>query len=344
MPARLDARVFALPKDPDQPSGYQDASAVDPQRGIAAIADGVSSSLFSGRWASILTEAAVGDAPDPGEQGLFAAWLATQRKLWATGIDTASLAWFQRAKLPMGAFSTLLWVRVLELPEAADPGDHAAHGAPAAPGSFGAYRLLAHAIGDSCLFQVRRGELVRSFPLQTSAELEADPLVLGSVDLRRDQLLQFAALNEICYPDDLLILCTDALAQWALRGYESGNPPDWLRAWDMPPDAWRAEIAALREHRQLQDDDTTLVMLRIAEAPLEAILAPENPTAAAEPAAAPLDWIRSASKGIVPVSARVADQIDQTSGRVLRGLKSLKDKALKKYRDKFGKKDPPEPP
>jgi hypothetical protein len=330
MPARLDARVFTLSKDPDQPSGYQDASAVDARRRIAAIADGVSSSLFSGRWASILTEAAVGDAPDPAEEGLFAAWLATQRKLWAEGVDAASLPWFQRAKLPLGAFSTLLWVRVLDAQPAA--------------GSFGAYRLLAHAIGDSCLFQVRRGELVRSFPLRTSAELEADPIVLGSVDLKRDQLLQFATLDEVCYPEDLLVLCTDALAQWALRGYESGSLPDWDRAWDMPQEAWRAEIAALRQERQLQDDDTTLVMLRVAEELLEAVPAPEQPTAAAaEPAPAPLEWIRSAAKGVQPVAARVADEMDQTSGRVLRGLKSLKDKALKKYREKFGKKDPPEP-
>jgi hypothetical protein len=331
MSARLDARVFALPKDPDQPSGYQDASAVDPARRIAAIADGVSSSLFSGRWATILTEAAVGDAPDPAEEGLFAAWLATQRKLWAGGVDAASLPWFQRAKLPLGAFSTLLWVRVL----AAEPG---------AAGSFGAYRLLAHAIGDSCLFQVRRGELVRSFPLQTSAELDADPIVLGSVDLKRDQLLRFARLDEVCYPEDLLVLCTDALAQWALRGYEAGKPPDWDAAWAMPPDAWRAEIVALRHERHLQDDDTTLVMLRVAEEPLEALEAeePSAPAAAGAAPAAGLDWIRTAAKGIQPVSAHVSKQVDQASGQVLRGLKSLKDKALKKYREKFGKKGPPQ--
>ena len=119
MCTRLDARVFALPKDPDQPSGYQDACAVDAERRVAAIADGVSSSIFSGPWASILSEAAVGDAPDPAEGELFAAWLQTQRRLWAARIDTSSLAWFQRAKLPMGAFSTLLWVRVLEAEHAA---------------------------------------------------------------------------------------------------------------------------------------------------------------------------------------------------------------------------------
>ncbi|MGD0896462.1 MAG: hypothetical protein ABR915_01420 [Thermoguttaceae bacterium] len=323
MPTRLDARVLALSKDPDQPSGYQDACAVDARRRIAAIADGVSSSIFSGPWATILTEAAVGDAPDPAEQDLFAAWLATQRRLWASRIDTSSLAWFQRAKLPMGAFSTLLWVRVLEAQQAA-------------AGSFGGYRLLAHAIGDSCLFQVRRGELVRSFPIQSSAELDADPMVLGSVDLKRDQLLRFAALEEFCYPEDLLILCTDALAQWALRQYESARPPDWDRYWNMSPEEWRARIGSLRQERQMQEDDTTLVLLRVVDSRVESGPAADSTEPQSE--AAGLEWIHSASKEVKSVSAQVAQQVDQASERVWKGLKSFKDKAVKKYRDKFGKK------
>ncbi len=284
----------------------------------------MSSSLFSGPWAAILAEAVVAHDLDTADPAALAGWLQERRQAWAGRIDTSGLAWFQRPKLPTGAFSTLLWVRV-------QPDEQAR------PGSFGGYRLTGHAIGDSCLFHVRGGELVRSFPQKESAEFQADPLVLGSVDLKRDHLLRFATLDEVCYPDDLLILCTDALAEWALRSYETGDLPAWDDFWRMPEDEWRSGILWLRQQGQIRIDDTTMVLLVVAE--------PAEQPAAAEPgveADAALGWIRSASKEVRPVSARVADEADQASERMVQGFKSLKQKALRMYREKFGKR--PEPP
>jgi hypothetical protein len=366
----FDWRSFALAKDPENPKEYQDASAMDAERGLTAIADGVSSSLFSGPWASILTQAVVADPPDLGNHEAFARWLQDRRATWAGAIDTSSLAWFQRAKLPTGAFSTLLWLQVLSA-------DHDE------PGAFGACRLVGHAIGDSCMFQVRRGELVRTFPIQTSAELQADPIVLGSVDLGRDSMLEFITLNEFCYADDLIILCTDALADWALRRYEAGCPPVWEDYWDTCREDWEAEIIGLRHEGKMRIDDTTLIMLRVVEQSARAIivedeakppppprarkgdrpdsrartglhdsmvgggtkmgLSPSGGTdppeaeelAEAEPADGdPLDWIRTAAKDVRSVSEQMADQIDRASDGVARGFKSLKDK----LRDKFGKR------
>ena len=126
------------------------------------------------------------------------------------------------------------------------------------PGAFGACRLQGFAIGDSCLFHVRGRELVRSFPLHAASEFDADPLALGSLDLGRDRLMQFTALDELCYPEDLLVLCTDALAQWAMQREEAGTPPDWNAWWDMPESRWQAEIAEMRSAGQIRYDDTTL--------------------------------------------------------------------------------------
>ena len=146
----------------------------------------------SRQWAQILTEATVADPPEAEDRQAFAGWLARQRQAWTEQIDATGLAWFQKAKLPLGAFSTLLWIHVtpMEKPQA---------------GQFGAYRLRCRAIGDSCLFHVRRGELVRQFPIQEAAEFEADPVVLGSMDLKRDQLMQFVALEEVCYDDEVVL-------------------------------------------------------------------------------------------------------------------------------------------
>jgi hypothetical protein len=312
---RFEAQTFKLAKDPEHPGEYQDASRADGQRGIAVIADGVSSAIFSAQWAGVLVDAVMAGVPDPNFTEPFAAWLKQQRGAWTAQIDTSALAWFQRAKLPMGAFSTLLWIHVVETDQ-----DQ--------PGAFGAYRLLGFAIGDSCLFHVRRGELVRSFPLKTAAEFQVDPLVLGSVDLKRDHLMQFMALDELCYPDDLLVLCTDALAEWALRSQEAGAPVDWDRYRTMSEADWQAQIAELRHTRQMRYDDTTLVLLRVlAEMP-------------ARGDAPPGAWgelnIEEWSKKAKAVSEQVSEQIEQVSGQVVRGLLKFKDKAIKKYHDKFG--------
>ncbi len=248
----FESRVFQLARDTEHPEEYQDAYGLDAARGIAAVADGVTSSIFARRWARILTEATVAAAPDPNDPQAFGRWLQLRRQTWSQRIDTSSLAWYQKAKLPQGAFSTLLWIRLLPL-------------ARQRPGTFGALRLRGYAIGDSCLFHARHGEVLRTFPIQKAEELEADPLVLGSVDLSRDQLLQFQALDELCYADDLLVLCTDAIAAWALRLGESGNPPVWETYWNMTQQRWQEEVIRLRDQGHMRYDDATLLLLRVAD-------------------------------------------------------------------------------
>jgi hypothetical protein len=111
----------------------------------------------------------------------------------------------------------------------------------------------------------------------------------------------------------------------------------------MPEDEWRSGILWLRQQRQIRTDDTTMVLLTVAP-PAEPAQRPPaaEPGAEADSAAeADLGWIRSASKEVRPVSARVADEADQASERVVQGFKSLKQKALRMYREKFGKKQEP---
>ncbi len=342
MTMQFDTRLFTLAKDPEQPGAYQDACCVDTEHHIAAVADGVSSALFSGPWAAILAEAVVADSPNPSNAEEFGVWLERQRARWAASIDTSSLAWHQKAKLPGGAFSTLLYARVCAVDEART-------------GAFGGYRLAAFALGDSCLFQIRGGELVRSFPLETSGQFEVDPIVLGSVDLGRDHLLQFAILDEMCYPGDELVLCTDAVAEWAVRCYEHGEPPGWSDFWQMSEDDWRSGVAWLRQERQMRIDDSTMLMVRVVDDRVKKHGSDRQPHAeAAEAAGVPgapiapeadepsaLGWIEAASKDLKSVSEQVAEQADRASERVIQGLRGLKDRAMKKYRDTFGKKNKP---
>jgi hypothetical protein len=215
----------------------------------------VTSSLFAGQWAKILVDAATSAMPDPNDREALARWLAEHRAAWSRQIDVSRLAWFQKAKLREGAFSTLLAIRLVP------PDETTREDQPA-------WRLRGLAIGDSCLFLVRGGKVLRKFPIQTSAELQSDPVVLGSVDLNRDELLEFHRLDEPCQAGDLAVLCTDAVADWALRLEESGNPPAWETYWDMDAPVWRERVLSLRAEREIRCDDTTLLLMRIVDSAL----------------------------------------------------------------------------
>jgi len=327
----FDARVFKLAKDVERPEEDQDAYALDAAGGIAAVADGVSSAIFSRQWAGVLAEAVIADTPDPDDKAAFARWLAERRQAWSERIDTGGLAWFQKAKLPMGAFSTLLWVRLLPVEQQQE-------------GAFGAFRLQGFAIGDSCLLHVRHGEVLRTFPVQKAEEFQDNPLVLGSVDLSRDHLMEFTSLDELCYPDDLLVLCTDAIGDWALRSLESGNPPDWDAFWDMTQGQWEDEITRLRQGQEMRYDDATLLLLRVVAEGV-AVGQPRAPGASARPPEFPPpgasdepppempegDW----KETLKSAGRQVAEEVEEVSGFLWRGLKRLKNKAAKKYRERF---------
>lgn len=262
---RFQAQTFWLAKDADEPDQNQDAFELDAERGIAAIADGVSSAIFSGPWARILTHAVVEDPPPLEEGEAFQVWLARQRDCWSSQIDASRLTWYQRPKMVDGAMTTLLWIELTPIEIGED-------------GLAKNYRLRSFAIGDSCLFHVRGGETQRMFPLEQSEEFGLNPAVIGSVDRKRDHLLEFKAWETTCLPDDLLVLCTDAIALWACQQAEAGQPVAWENYWNQSDEAWREEIFAHREASDMRFDDSTLVLLRIIEeTPAPIALPPETP-------------------------------------------------------------------
>lgn len=308
----LTSRVFKLAKDPEHPEQNEDACGWNSARGIGVVADGVSSAIFSRQWASILTEAVLNDPPNPQDAKAFAAWLTRHRKTWSERIDVNSLAWHQKAKLPHGAFSTLLWVRVVQ-PEVPREGE------------FGAFRLQCFAIGDSCLMHVRHGKVLRMFPITESKQLEADPVVLGSVDLGRDNLMQFETFETTCYPDDTLLLCTDAIAHWALRRMEAGDPPAWDDYWQQTDQQWQAEVAGLRDQRQMPYDDATLLLLRVTTEPQPDLGHRELPAQDDD------EW----AEKFKAAGEQFAEGVELASEQLMRGLKKWKGKALEKYRETF---------
>ena len=264
---RFEARTFWLSKDADEPEQFQDAYSLDAERGVAAIADGVSSAIFSGPWARLLTQATIAEPPNLEDAAAFQDWLARNRAAWSSQIDDSKLTWYQRPKMVDGAMTTLLWIEL--------------H--PAELGEDGLaknYRLRMFAIGDTCMFHLRKGQTLSKFPLETSSEFGLNPAVVASIDRKRDHLLAFKAAEADCLPGDLLVLCTDAIALWAYERAEAGEPVAWEDYWDLDSAAWRDDIFSLRDASRMRFDDSTLVLLRVIE---ETPAPPPEPEPAPEP-------------------------------------------------------------
>jgi hypothetical protein len=250
-----DSRAFWFPREVDSPKSYEDAFCYDAGRGIAAVADGVSQGMLSKPWANILTKAAVEDPPNPEEAEEFQCWLAERRSEWSSGVDFDNLGFFHRRRLQQvgGGFATFLWLELFPVTQD-DP-----------CAEEDTYRWIAHAVGDCCMFHVRDGELLTTFPMMTSTDFGRSPQSLGSADLSQDHLLTFERYDDYCRVGDLFVLCSDAIAHALIRARESDRPVewDWLLSLDDP--AWQTWVTTLRAEKGLEFDDTTLVLLPVAD-------------------------------------------------------------------------------
>lgn len=245
----FESKIFWQPKDEGFAKEYEDAYAVDAMRGRAAIADGVSSAMFSGIWARLLVEALANGSPDPAQRDAFVEWLQPLRAEWERRIDRPNLKFFQKMKLQDcgGGCCTVLWLETLD--ESTDESGAAL------------WRYRCHALGDSCLFHVRRGQIVAAFPMQTSAAFDLDPSSLSSFRHHQDRTLEFSSCESEYVAGDVLALTTDALAAWIFRQIEAGNEVPWDAWAGMSDDAFASWLRAIRKDLAIRFDDTTLILL-----------------------------------------------------------------------------------
>jgi hypothetical protein len=240
----FEHKAFWLPKDVEHPDEFQDAFAVDEVRGVAAIADGVSSSLFAASWARLLVNATVENPPEIDHAEALDDWLAVHREQWREPIDVDSLAWHQKAKFQEGAFTTLMWIELGSMVNAES------------------IPLTCYSLGDCCFFHVRCGQVQRGFPFEESAMFDTKPKMVGSIK-RPSAKLDFDVLHDTCQAGDMLVLCTDALAVWILTRLEASEPPGIELFWDMSQREWTEWVLTQRADDKIRYDDTTIVMLKL---------------------------------------------------------------------------------
>jgi len=316
----FEQRAFWLPKDVQDPNAYEDACGADPERGVAVVCDGVSSSLFSGRWAAILAQAVVASPPTAVDQPTLDAWLRECRETWASTIDESTLAWHQKPKMLEGAQTTILWVQL-------DGGPQIAPHQP--------YRLRIFSIGDCCLFHLRDGQMIGSFPFHQSSQFGANPKVLRSVFKRAD-VYAVDAMEAACEPGDVLALCSDATAAWALRQWEAGSPIDWDACWNMSVEDWQRWLIGLRQQNQIRYDDSTMLMLRVAGAPQPQPAPAARPIPVAQPGVPdPPQAQPSTPDGdlLDSAEAKLKGALKSAKGLLRKGLRDISESKWLKDRD-----------
>jgi serine/threonine protein phosphatase PrpC len=253
---RFSLHHFCLQKLGNEEADYEDAFApkiegiIDQETFAIAIADGATESSFASEWARMLTRAFVKER----FTNIQALQVRTEilSKRWHTFVNRRPLPWFAEEKVRLGAFTTLLGVELASNSNGSDES-----------GSWSAI-----AVGDSCLFQVRNGDLVISFPISSAGEFGSSPTLLSTNLACNSQLWEKVMLQTAeWHSGDILLLATDALARWFLTEYENNEKP-----WDIlfgftedpsPRESFQAWANDARRSNRLANDDITLIIVRL---------------------------------------------------------------------------------
>jgi hypothetical protein len=252
------AVVFQRAKDGSAAREWEDGAGFDPgdpavsRRPRAIVLDGATAAYDSIRWVGQLIDTCLGSGGDRAtlDQDGILAWLASAQREWVDRAPARFASVIEERKfVEQGSFATLL-VCDLEL-------DGPAPGWTAA------------ALGDSVLFHVRDGVLVTTFPPMGPDDFGIDP---AGVSTQPSQLETMSAAltfgGGALAAGDQLLLCTDALAAWALESAAAGASV-WERlAGFAHPAAFDAFVQQELAARRLKNDDVTL--MRVALTPVEA--------------------------------------------------------------------------
>jgi hypothetical protein len=242
---RVCAYPFWLPKAGNMEEEYEDAfwPPSSKEEGGAkfsfAVADGATEASYSKIWANLLVEAYCAGALE--EESREASIAELQAK-WREVVTAQPLPWYAEEKIRSGAFSSLLGLTL-----------HDTKTPRSTPGTWEAL-----AVGDSCLFQMRDGEMIERFPITSSEEFNNRPALLSSNPGANERLAQYTFSKQGKWEaGDVFYLTTDALACSLLKAAEEGDKP-WLIKRPTQEDfvSW---ISRLREKGSIGNDDVTMV-------------------------------------------------------------------------------------
>jgi len=218
---------------------------------VCAVADGATQTSFSRAWARLLV-AAVAESYAP--ERLPSLTAAAQTRLQAH-IATLALPWHAEEKVRQGAFASLLWLNL-----------QPASGMRASRAT-GVWQALA--IGDSCLFHIRKKKLRAHYPPLSASGFNNHPVLLSSNHERNQGFWRSG--SELCSAGDWaagddFLLMTDALAAWLVLANEKSTLTSHLTglyANLISADRFSRWLQGLRAAGQIKNDDTTVIWIHI---------------------------------------------------------------------------------
>jgi hypothetical protein len=228
----LRCRAFALGKDLNFSDETDDAFAVNTAAGRFAIADGASTSAFAAAWARILATTFVEN------RNRWSVWLPLARDRWEQECRRDEMPWYLQEQFADGALATLTGVVFR-----------------------GKRRWRAAAVGDSCLFHVRRERVCRVFPIRAYSDFNQTPALLCSRAEAPGRQTSRLRIEGDWLQGDLMLLATDALSQWFLGQVEDGKEP-WRELVALErQDAFTAWISEHRRSNSIRPDDVTVLII-----------------------------------------------------------------------------------
>jgi hypothetical protein len=235
----------------------EDVCLYDATKGIFVVADGVSTLFFSRRWAALLATYFL-DVPLTGDDPFEVEWWLRplQEQFKEQSPDVNTLHWSVRQKGREGSASTLASVRVTDINDASDKPVTA--------------ELLA--FGDSCVFigNEEAQEVRISFPVENVLDFERAPIAIPSLFAKFNRKFHHCLIkrNVPLQAGDILILATDAVAKWILGKGANTRESVWAAFMEVAqktPSDWSTFISRCRQVRQMVDDDSTALVIRMSK-------------------------------------------------------------------------------
>lgn len=226
-------RVLFCPRRAASADEYEDAGAVQASQWpvSAAVADGATESAFSGVWARTLVRGLV--EMEGRSEKMFTAAVPEWRDEWRSVVrsETAESPWYVRKKVSEGAFAAVLGLFL------SDGGD---------------WRALS--VGDCCLFHLRAGRLLRTWPYERPDAFTHRPRLLVSQPNR--SIPTPKTVSGTWAAGDTFLLASDAVSEWLLR---EGVSLTIMR----DNDTFRTVVTEARTSGVLREDDATLLVIEV---------------------------------------------------------------------------------
>ena len=164
-----------------------------------AVADGATESYGARKWARYLATSWVSSTSRGADDAAYLTGLARVAEHFRSKQPKGEVPWYVTAKAEQGSFAAVLGVAFLSLES-----------------GYGYWEAVS--VGDCCLVHLRADGSKTSFPLEDPDQFGSHPSEIGSAIHSHETLLPFVRRSaSTLLPDDILLLMTDAIAQWYLR-------------------------------------------------------------------------------------------------------------------------------